>query len=107
MKSLRWMDKGVCTRPDADPELHFPVGSETTPAYRRQAAQAKNECAACPVIAKCRIWAMGEDEGIWAGMTPNERRALRAQEARQVGELQRHQAVAAARQTASNQGAAA
>jgi WhiB family redox-sensing transcriptional regulator len=38
---------------------------------------AKSVCAACPVVTLCLEAGMKESEGIWGGMTPDERRSLR------------------------------
>jgi WhiB family redox-sensing transcriptional regulator len=48
---------------------------------QRQIAEAKALCARCPMLEKCRDWAVtsGEPEGIWGGTTPQERRRLRRQ----------------------------
>jgi len=61
-----------------DPELFQPVGT-TGPALV-QTVRAKLVCAACPVIAQCRQWALdrGESSGVWAGLSEQDRRVLRA-----------------------------
>lgn len=40
-----------------------------------QIALAKSVCAKCPVITECRTLGMEEEEGIWGGTLPDERRA--------------------------------
>jgi WhiB family redox-sensing transcriptional regulator len=70
-----WRDLGACR--DEDPELFFPVGTQG-PA-RDQIACAQAVCGRCPVIGECLRWALatGQTEGIWGGLTTEERRALR------------------------------
>jgi hypothetical protein len=74
----RWRQRAACQAPGVDPELFFPVG-DFGPALP-QAAAAKRVCARCPVRASCLAWALrgGEQDGIWGGTTPGERRRLRA-----------------------------
>jgi WhiB family redox-sensing transcriptional regulator len=75
-----WPQRGHCRY--RDPELFFPVGEGT--AFRPQIAEAKGVCRPCPVATQCLAWALssGQDEGIWGGMTPDERRSLKRREAR-------------------------
>ena len=42
-------------------------------------SRAKAVCAGCPVSAECLTWAIEtkQDDGIWGGHTPKERRAIR------------------------------
>ncbi|MFC7590076.1 WhiB family transcriptional regulator [Nonomuraea antimicrobica] len=44
-----------------------------------QEARAKAVCATCQVMEECRAYALraGESEGIWGGLTPEERRRTR------------------------------
>lgn len=70
-----WTVRAACR--DADPDLFFPLGaSEHSPAQVEAAAAV---CAGCPVTAQCLTWALdtGQDHGIWAGTTPEERRTMR------------------------------
>jgi hypothetical protein len=64
-----WMDLALCatTAPDA----FFPEGNES-------AAIAKAICARCPVKQECLDYAVAtrENEGVWGGLTPSERRKL-------------------------------
>ena len=55
-----------------DPELFFPEKGGTT-------EPAKAICRQCTVQAECLNWAMTnrEEFGIWGGLSPNEREALR------------------------------
>jgi WhiB family redox-sensing transcriptional regulator len=70
-----WRKRAACK--DEDPELFFPVGVDG-PALL-QIAEAKAVCRRCPVVNECLTWAltMGEDDGVWGAMTPDERRKLR------------------------------
>lgn len=47
--------------------------------YQGDRTEAKQVCATCPVREPCLDWAMGtgEQEGVWGGLTPEERRRLR------------------------------
>ncbi|MEV5819246.1 WhiB family transcriptional regulator [Micromonospora haikouensis] len=62
---------------DEDAELFFPVGT-TGPALL-QAEQAKAVCRRCPVVDQCLQWALtnGVDDGVWGGMSEDERRAVK------------------------------
>lgn len=69
---IGWASRGACRT--SDPELFFPVTSSP-----RQEAAAKRVCAGCAVLQECRAYAIrtGERDGIWGGLTPEERRRLR------------------------------
>ncbi len=77
MNTMRnWRDQAVCL--NEDPELFFPVG-DCGPALV-QIAAAKAVCARCPVVAQCLGFALAAlPDGVAAGLTAEERRALRAQ----------------------------
>jgi WhiB family redox-sensing transcriptional regulator len=69
-----------CATSRLDPEDWFPVSIETGKA-RREAAAAIAVCTTCPVRAQCltlslRHWDIGQ-HGVWGGMVPAERMALR------------------------------
>lgn len=71
-----WMDQAACR--SRDPEIFFPiVERDPTSAEVRRA---KAICATCPVAAECLDLALstGQTAGIWGGMTPEERRRIRA-----------------------------
>ncbi|MBB2894627.1 WhiB family transcriptional regulator [Flexivirga oryzae] len=70
-----WRRNAACRGLNSD--LFFPVGT-TGPALA-QTERAKAICRTCPVAAQCLEAALahGEDDGIWGGMTPEERRRLR------------------------------
>lgn len=63
----------------ADPELFFAPDREG-PARRLEREQAaKAICATCEIRDLCLSWALGvnEHEGVWGGLSEDERRALR------------------------------
>ncbi|MGH8887529.1 MAG: WhiB family transcriptional regulator [Egibacteraceae bacterium] len=64
--------------------MFFPIGS-TGPALD-QAERAKAVCVDCPVRVECREWALatGQHDGVWGGLTEDERRQLRRQRGRQA-----------------------
>lgn len=69
----KWMRYALCTQ--VDPDLFFPErGGDMG-----RVADAKAVCEACDVRAQCLAYAMrrGEDEGIWGGLAPRQRLALR------------------------------
>jgi WhiB family redox-sensing transcriptional regulator len=49
------------------------------PASDADAGDAKAVCANCPVREQCLEWALAtrQEEGVWGGLTDNERRRLR------------------------------
>lgn len=77
---MDWRERGAC-RDAPDPDLWFPTGS-SGPALL-QIAEAKAVCRGCPSVAACLAWALetGQPEGVWGGLTPEERRALRRRNA--------------------------
>ncbi|MFG3435765.1 WhiB family transcriptional regulator [Nonomuraea sp. NPDC047897] len=72
LEETGWLRGGACR--SSDPELFFPLAP--SPA---QEARAKEICAGCRVLQECRSYALraGEAEGIWGGLTPQERRRSR------------------------------
>jgi WhiB family transcriptional regulator, redox-sensing transcriptional regulator len=70
LPALRWQDRALCS--DVDGDLFFPEKG-------MQARTAKKVCAACPVRAECLEYALkhGVEDGIWGGLSPEERAALR------------------------------
>lgn len=70
--AMSWYARADCRV--ADPELFFPVGKEV-PGDPRVAA-AKAVCRRCSVRDDCFSWVTDhpQDEGIWAGLGPMERR---------------------------------
>lgn len=73
MESWDWQYDGVCR--SVDPELFFPPDSERGPVRQRRESEAKQHCASCPVLARCREHALMVQEpyGVWGGLTPRER----------------------------------
>src|SRR5262249_60792279 len=69
-----WWARAACAA--ADPELFFPI-SYSGPALR-QVGQAKAICARCPIQRECLRYALdaGSIQGVWGGMTADERRRL-------------------------------
>jgi len=65
-----------------DPDLFFPM-SATNPA-RSELAAAKAVCAGCRVQSECLQYALaaGQVQGIWGGMSEEERRLLRQRKAK-------------------------
>lgn len=72
LEEIGWLRKGACR--SSDPDLFFPLAPSPL-----QEARAKAVCARCPVVNECRAYALreGETEGIWGGLTPQERRRTR------------------------------
>jgi WhiB family redox-sensing transcriptional regulator len=65
-----WRDDAACR--DLDTAIFFPETDEA-------AAAAQAICATCPVREACLEFALvtRQDDGVWGGMTENERRRLR------------------------------
>ena len=65
------MDSAVCSQ--TDPELWFPPKGGSN-------QDAKQFCGACDVAAECLAFALANNEthGIWGGLSPKERRQLKA-----------------------------
>jgi WhiB family transcriptional regulator, redox-sensing transcriptional regulator len=70
-----WRDNAACREIDLD--LFFPLGTSERELIR--VAEAKRVCRACPVQAQCLAWALDHyvTDGIWGGITADERRAIR------------------------------
>jgi WhiB family transcriptional regulator, redox-sensing transcriptional regulator len=77
---MTWRDQAACL--DEDPELFFPIGN-SDPALR-QIEEAKVVCHRCEVMETCLSWAMEtrQDDGVWGGLSADERRALKRRNAR-------------------------
>ena len=76
---MDWRHRATCR--DEDPELFFPVGT-SGPALL-QIAAAKTVCRRCPVVTECLTYALEHgEEGIWGGMSEDERRMLKRRNAR-------------------------
>jgi WhiB family transcriptional regulator, redox-sensing transcriptional regulator len=70
-RSDGWRDQAACR--DADPDLFFPDRGYA------DVSEAMTICNGCPVREECLDWALkvNEDEGVWGGTTPDQRRVLR------------------------------
>jgi WhiB family redox-sensing transcriptional regulator len=77
---MDWRERALCR--GYDPEIWFPVGT-SGPALL-QIAEAKSVCRRCPVTPECLTWALesGQDDGVWGGMSEDERRRLKRRSAR-------------------------
>jgi len=75
---MDWRSQAACRT--EEPELFFPVGT-SGPALV-QTARATAVCRRCPVMIRCRDWALttGQATGVWGGMTEDQRRAARGRE---------------------------
>jgi WhiB family transcriptional regulator, redox-sensing transcriptional regulator len=75
-----WWTLAACQA--ADPDLFFPI-SGAGPA-RAQVERAKAVCAGCPVRSDCLRYALaaGPLQGVWGGLTEEERRLMRQREAK-------------------------
>ena len=82
---MDWVHRARCR--DEDPELFFPVGS-TGPAAM-QIERAKEVCMLCEVREVCMDWAMatGQENGVWGGLSEDERRSLRRARRRRAAQL--------------------
>lgn len=72
---MDWRHRSACR--DEDGELFFATGN-SGPALL-QIAEAKTVCRRCPVTARCLDLAltMGLDDGVFGGLSEDERRALK------------------------------
>ena len=61
---------------------------EEVPGYLRLMSYARELCHGCPVVELCGEYAVTNDErfGVWGGMSPPERRAIRRSRGRPVTE---------------------
>lgn len=75
-----WRNVAACMH--ADPNLFFPVS--ITGSSLVQVAEAKAICARCPVRRECLEFARTNEpiDGIWGGMTSQERQRARRRERR-------------------------
>ena len=72
-----WQDAAACRGPNQ--AIFFPPPRLERRTDKRQREQrAKEICAACPILDVCRGYALeiGEQHGIWGGLTAKERREL-------------------------------
>ncbi len=75
-----WRNAAACR--DGDPELFFPVGESGLATL--QIEEAKKICRRCSVMETCLQWALGigEDSGVWGGLSEDERRSMKRRAAR-------------------------
>lgn len=80
LKDEDWRQQALCAQ--IDPELFFPEQGESN-------AFAKAMCRRCPVTRECLLAALqgGERYGIWGGMSPKERSALKRAHRGDVGAM--------------------
>lgn len=72
-----WEELAACR--EVGPETFFPV-AEDGPMLEAEVQAAKSVCAGCPVRTQCLEYALGAlAYGIAGGMTPEERRRLKAE----------------------------
>jgi WhiB family redox-sensing transcriptional regulator len=73
--SRDWWRLAACR--DAEPELFFPISAR--PVLHSAIKHAKLICARCPVQSECLDYALAnrQEQGIWGGLTDEERRLLR------------------------------
>lgn len=78
MTTEHWSARAACR--DQDPDIFYPVGHGD--AALADLAAARQMCGACDVSRECLSLALtvADADGVWAGTTPDERRALRAAE---------------------------
>lgn len=70
MREGHWSDKATCK--DMNTEEFF-VENSNGRVYRKF----EQMCESCPVATYCRLSSLGEAEGYWAGLTPNQRQRFR------------------------------
>ncbi|HET9893824.1 MAG TPA: WhiB family transcriptional regulator [Streptosporangiaceae bacterium] len=83
MPRLDWQNAAACKA--ADPELFFPVSEKGK--AERDVARARAVCDSCLVRKQCLDYAMAtaEANGIWGGLTEEERGQLRTRRLRKAG----------------------
>lgn len=71
-----WRSEAACSSMGTD--LFFPTGERLQEAIA-QIRQTKAVCGHCPVRLHCLAYAIAtnQEDGIWGGLTPSERRSLR------------------------------
>jgi WhiB family transcriptional regulator, redox-sensing transcriptional regulator len=77
---MTWRSCAACL--DENPELFFPLGNAGPASY--QIDKAKVICRRCEVADTCLRWAIEsrQDDGVWGGLSADERRALKRRIAR-------------------------
>ncbi len=71
-----WRVKALCR--NQDPSVFFHPDGERGKARRHRQEKAKEVCAQCPVLLRCREHSLAFEEpfGIWGGLTEEERSRL-------------------------------
>jgi WhiB family transcriptional regulator, redox-sensing transcriptional regulator len=72
-----WRARAACQ--DYNPEWWFPTGAQYRARRREDPWRlARSVCVRCPVIEAClrHVLHQPEPEGMWAGLTPDQRQAL-------------------------------
>ncbi len=82
---MSWHEYAACR--GENPELFFPIGT-SAPAVQ-QLQQAKAVCGRCGVQSLCLEWAVLAhiDDGVWGGLSEDERRSLKRRTARERGRV--------------------
>lgn len=77
-----WRVEAECR--SLDTAIFFP--DPDGPAYAEGVSDAKSICAVCPVAGQCLEFAIRtrQDDGVWGGATPEERRSIRRRRRRQA-----------------------
>lgn len=72
-EAWQWQQRGACRR--VDPELFFHPDMERGAARQHREAAALLVCAECPVLGRCRRFALEQREahGVWGGLTEEQR----------------------------------
>ena len=72
----RWWQRAACR--DIGPAVFFPAGNPKLAGVDEE--RAKGLCSSCPVRARCLAFAIehGEADGVWGGLSAEERRPLTA-----------------------------
>lgn len=78
-----WGARAAC-RDEGDPEIFFPVGDRDS-----MTPLALSICSGCPVKSDCLTFALneGHTEGIWGGLTSEQRRRLRQRRLWEVADV--------------------
>ena len=90
-----WQESAACRT--ADSAQFFSPSGERGPARRERERLARQFCDACPVREECARFAMalGEEHGIWGGVTSQERIAVLRRPRARTGRVDVAQAEAA------------
>jgi WhiB family redox-sensing transcriptional regulator len=78
---MTWQEYAACR--GEDPELFFPIGTSGPALLQLQLAKAV--CGRCAVQSLCLQWALLAqiDDGVWGGLSEDERRTLKRRTTRQ------------------------